>query len=84
MTMINPKPFNGYNHKKEKVDLLHIRPLLLMRPTEVHLKEDGSVKDEPSLTIVMKRRDQSVAGEISLEMLNDGLADIGYTITKLP
>ena len=51
-----------------------------MRPVEIHLKEDGSKANEPSFCIVMTDFNNQVAGEISLEMLNDGLADIGYEI----
>lgn len=55
----------------------------MMRPTEIHLKEDGSKTNEPSFAIVLERAySPTVIGEISLEMLNDGLADIGYKIIK--
>lgn len=78
------KPFKGINHGTGKIDLSHLKIYddHHYLPVEIHLKENGSVKDEPSFAIVLTSPDSSVAiiGQISLEMLNDGLADIGYEI----
>ena len=76
------KDFKAINHRKEKIDLSEYRPIL-MRPIEIHLKEDGSLSG-PSFAIVMTHPLLNyVAGEISLKMLNDGLADIGYELKKI-
>ena len=83
------KAFVGINHGKGKIDLTkhnsdgRFNNVTEMKPIEIHLKEDGSVKDEPSFAIVMKNVFGAVVyGQISLEMLNEGLADIGYKIIK--
>lgn len=77
------KAFKSYDHRKGKIDLTHHKSIITMRPTEIHHKEDGSKTDEPSFCIVMTSPfSPTVAGEISLEMLNDGLSDIGYEIVR--
>lgn len=77
------KPFKGFNHGKGLVDLRKHGKMQMMMPIEIHLKEDGSFKNEPTLTMVMIQLDTTpVCGEISLEMLNDGLNDIGYEIVR--
>lgn len=89
--MAQNKDFIGTNHGTGPIKLKELSPfekeigLLVMKPTEIHLKEDGSIKDEPSLAIVMQRPDigATVVGEISLEMFNEGLADIGYKMVKI-
>ena len=77
------KDFKGFNHGKGKIVIDKPVKLIFMKPTEIHLKENGSIKDQPSLAIVMERPMTAAAvGEISLEMFNEGLADIGYKIVK--
>lgn len=77
------KAFNGYNHGKGQIDLRHHGAMRRMLPVEIHLKEDGSIKDEPTFCIIMTAPlETTVLGEISLEMLNEGLDDIGYEIRK--
>ena len=82
---MNNKPFNGFNHGTDNVDLRHYKNITIMKPIEIHLKEDGSITDEPSLVVVLENSIQNnyVAGEISLEMLNNGLSDIGYKLVKI-
>lgn len=58
-------------------------PLIEFRPTELHLKEDGARDDKPSFSIVMIRPPAlgKAVGQISLAMLNEALAELGYEIT---
>lgn len=78
------KPFKGINHGTGQIDLTHHKEIEEFSPVEIHLKEDGSLKNEPSFAIVLTSpysRTQ-VFGQISLEMLNEGLDDVGYEIIK--
>lgn len=64
-----------------KVDVVDKR-VMLMRPTEIHLKENGALDNTPSLAIVMDTQTLRVVGEVSLNMLNEGLKSIGYELKK--
>lgn len=80
------KAFKGINHGKEQMDLRHLGKALELRPIEIHHKENGSTKGEPSFVIVMigtKYIPGTVYGQITLDMFNEGLADIGYKIEKI-
>lgn len=58
-------------------------PCIELIPTELYLKEDGDIHDNPSIAIVMEREGHKKAvGQISLRMLNEGLAEIGYVFQK--
>lgn len=73
----------AFNHGKGQIDLTHLPPdSEQMKPVELHLKEDGSISNEPSLLIVMERYKDYVFGEVSLAMLNEALGELGYKITK--
>ncbi len=78
------KPFQGIDHGTKKIDLGHLfkgnKSTYIGRPTEIHHKADGAIGDKPSFCIVMVGHTAVMAGEISLNMLNDGLNDIGYEI----
>ena len=79
------KDFIGINHRKEQIKL-PFKKHFPMLPTEVHLKEDGTLSNEPSLAFVLTHPNSAmspVVGQISIKMLNEGLADIGYEIKKL-
>lgn len=81
---IETKVFKAFNHKLEKIDLSHHENVIEVRPTEIHLKENGSKTDESSFLIVSEHPSLPVmAAQISLEMLNEGLEQIGYKIIKL-
>lgn len=87
--MAEEKDFKGTNHRKNMIDLTRHKGLLLeLRPTEIHLKEDGALGGKPSFTIVMTHPHESidmvVCGQLSFDMWNEGLADIGYEIVKKP
>ncbi len=80
--------FIGINWGTEVVDLRRPGVLTEMRPVEVHLKEDGTLDNGPSLTFVLvhpplQSTPIAVFGQISVKMLNEGLADIGYKIEKI-
>lgn len=79
------KPFKGISHGTGPINLTHLSDTDQFRPVEIHLKENGSLKDEPSFAIILTSpySKKAIVGQISLEMLNDGLADIGYTIFKM-
>lgn len=80
------KAFKGINHGKDQIDLRHLEKALELRLIEIHHKENGSTKDEPSFVIVMtgtKYIPGTVYGQITLDMFNKGLADIGYKIEKI-
>lgn len=80
------KEFSGFNHGMGKIVLKFGEQTGLTvdqkRPVQVHLKEDGAIGDKPSVAIVMTNGKQVTVGEISLEMWNEGLKDIGYQIVK--
>lgn len=91
----------GHNWGTGRIQLDKGNFLLEFRPVEVHLKEDGSLDNEPSLCIVMVRppdvgafnipekidaenaSNLFVYGQLSLEMWNKALGEIGYEIKKL-
>lgn len=78
------KAFKGIYHGTGQIDLSHHKDIEQFLPVEIHLKEDGTVDNKPSFAIVLTSpysRNQ-VVGQISLEMLNQGLADLGYEIKK--
>ncbi|KKM25137.1 hypothetical protein LCGC14_1597930 [marine sediment metagenome] len=80
------KAFNGFNHGKGQIDFKVIgqsRPLVQLLPTSIHLKEEGAVDGGPSVAIVMQDSLGTAAfGQLSLNMWNEGLKDIGYKIVK--
>lgn len=56
-----------------------------LRPVKLFLKEDGAIGDKPSFAIYMvdpKGYSAPVLGQISLEMFNKALKDVGYEIRK--
>lgn len=77
------RPFTAHNHKKGHIDLRDLGVIRRMLPTEIHLKEDGSIKDKESFAIVLERPGElPVVGEITMEMFNEALDTIGYEIIK--
>jgi len=58
---------------------------LEFRPTELHLKQNGSTENEPSFTILLQNEKAitKVFGQVSLKMLNKAFGELGYQITKL-
>ena len=78
------KDFKGFNHRKGQISIDPKYNLTQLKPVEIHLKEDGDLNNEPSFAIIMVRPTNNGAfGQISLKMLNEGLADIGYKIEKI-
>ena len=77
------KAFIAVNHGTGPIDLRHLGAADEMRPTEIHLKEDGAIGDKPSFTIVMTALGRTPKfGQLSLEMLNEALNELGYEIIK--
>ena len=82
--MDTTKPFIGINHGKNQINLSHMNNTDEFLPIEIHMKEDGTIDDKPSVAIVMKDGGgQHVYGQLSLKMWNEGLKDIGYKIVRL-
>ncbi len=84
-TTEKPKAFIGINHGKNKINIKHKNAIELL-PIEIHLKENGSLDDKPSLCIVMSSTVEGlpvIIGQLSLKMWNEGLKDIGYEIKKI-
>ncbi len=78
------KDFTAYNHGKKQIDLRDIGFTTDMRPTEIHFKEDGSLDNKPSFCIVLEAPMLRAAiGELTVEMFNDALKDIGYKLIKI-
>jgi hypothetical protein len=77
------KDFKAFNHDTGQIDLSKFGNAIQMKPIEIHLKEDGSIENKPSFAIVMADPNIGyVFGQISLKMLNEGLADIGYELVR--
>lgn len=73
----------AFNHGKGQIDLQHLGPSALeLRPSEIHLKENGSTSNEPSFAIVLEGGPLKVYGQVSLKMLNEALGELGYTIIQ--
>lgn len=81
--------FKIINHGNGPINLTHFNPknIVEMRPTELHFKENGSLENKPSFALVFEMPWSFAApivyGQISLQMLNDGLRELGYEITKI-
>jgi hypothetical protein len=82
---MNNKDFIGINWGTKDIDFRNKPTSMEMMPIEVHLKEDGTKDNGPSLCIVMslKALDLQTYGQISVEMFNEGLKDIGYKLVKI-
>lgn len=81
--MSDNKAFKAFDWGTGEIDLRHHRGIIPLRPIEIHHKADGTLTGEPSFCIVMTDLISGTAfGEISLAMLNEGLADLGYEIVK--
>lgn len=79
------KDFKGIDHGINQVDLREHAAngqVLEMKPIEIHHKSNGSLSDGPSFVVVMQHPLLTTFGQISLEMLNEGLADIDYEVAR--
>lgn len=79
------RPFIGINVGNNPIDMRKHPTMYELRPGEIYLKTDGAKNDEPSFAIAMfdpNKVAAPVIGQLSLEMFNDGLADVGYQIVK--
>lgn len=87
-TNIMAKDFEVFNWGKGQIDLSSkkYKTLVEFRPTELHMKENGSITNEPAFLFILEAITEAkfvVIGQISLEMLNGGLNELGYEIKKL-
>lgn len=75
------------NHGLRPINLTHLKQTPIeMRPTELHMKEDGSILDEPSFCFVMQHPSmlhKPVSAQVSLDMLDRAMNELGYKIVKL-
>jgi hypothetical protein len=56
-----------------------------LRPTRLELKEDGAKDDTASFCLLMEHpilSEMKVYGQVSLEMLNTAMKELGYQIIK--
>lgn len=79
-----PEEFKGIDHGTSHINLqFEQRFAYELRPTEIHHKIDGALDNEPSFAIVMSHPNGFACfGQISLEMFNKALGEIGYKIEK--
>ena len=79
------KAFNGFNHGKGQIDFRVIgqsKPLMQLLPTSIHLKEDGAINGASVAIVMTDSLGTAAFGQLSLNMWNEGLKDIGYKIVK--
>lgn len=80
------KEFKAFNHGTGPIVLAQHNNNLVMqaKPTELHLKENGTLNNGPSFAIVMEDYYRNrIIGQVSLDMLKEALNEIGYDIVKL-
>ena len=89
MSEVQEKAFVGINVGKK--DIVVDKNTFQMVPVKIYLKENGALDEnskptKPSFAILMtcQNPDLKVIGQLSLEMLNEGLIDVGYQITEIP
>jgi hypothetical protein len=85
---MNKDTIKGFNHGTGPIDLKLDEetryPAFEFRPIEIHLKEDGALGNKPSMCMLMcNLGGVYVYGQLSVEMWNKGLAEIGYKIEKI-
>lgn len=79
------KPFVGISVGTGQIDLTKYEGVMVqMKPVAVYHKSDGDLNNKDSLCIVMSAPDKiHVCGQISVEMFNDGLKDIGWKLQPI-
>lgn len=92
--MSEEKLFKAFDWGTGQIDLTHHEVKMLeLKPLEIHHKSNGTINSGPVFGIVMGipkdignapevKNAPMIYGQISLEMLNEGLAEIGYEIIK--
>jgi hypothetical protein len=84
--MIKTKTASGImeviNHGTNRIDLTNNILLQMGYPTEFHFKEDGARNDKPSIVIIIRTGFTDIAGEMSLNTLNECLNEVGYKIIE--
>ena len=84
MSEVQEKAFVGINVGKKPIVV--DKNTFQMLPVKIYLKENESITNKPSFALLMtcQNPDLKVIGQLSLEMLNEGLIDVGYQITEIP
>lgn len=77
------KEFIGIAWGTDKIKITTPGPAIEGRPIEIHSKDDGTIDNRPSFAIVTEVGNGFVISQISLDMFNGGLADIGYKLVKI-
>ena len=77
------KDFIAIDHGKRKMNISSAT--VIGEPTEIHHKIDGDINNQPTFAVLIETAipGLKVVGEISLEMLNNGLKTIGYQMQKI-
>ena len=79
------KEFKAVDHGNHPIDLRGLGSVTQLRPIELHHNSNGSLKNEPTFAIVMGVPGvdaPKVIGQLSLEMWNETLKELGYSIVK--
>ena len=78
------KDFTGFNLGTDPL-IVQNQNVVQLKPTQIYLHEQGSITNEPSFSILMTHptADIGAIGQLSLEMWNEGLKDVGYKIVKI-
>lgn len=82
--MIDIDNFVGENVKTGQIKMENNRTYQL-RPVKLYLKENGSIDDKPLFAILMAdpyNHAAPVIGQVSLDMWNKAMNEVGYEIVK--
>jgi hypothetical protein len=82
--MIDIDNFVGENVKTGQIKIENNRTYQL-RPVKLYLKEDGAMGDKPSFAILLVdpyNHAAPVIGQVSLDMWNKAMNEVGYEIVK--
>lgn len=68
----------------DQIDLRDNQLVKEFKPVEIHHKSDGSLKNKPSFLFVLYSpiSPYKIIGQISLQMLNQAMNELGYKITE--
>lgn len=85
--MIDIDKLVGVNVRKGVIepDRKHFESVTQLKPVILYHKEDGTKDDKPSFSLISVHPAIPCAGaisEISLDMLNEAMSEVGYTVLK--
>lgn len=83
--IMSPDPFTGHSWDDQIIfDRRMYGDIQVTAPVEVHYLPHGAINNGPSVAFVsVDLNDNFYLGQISVEMLNRGLKDIGYKVVKI-